>query len=166
MGCVSFESQKIPVAGEPREVLNEEIEVLDRTFRYCAATIGNPHCVIRCEEISKEQALHYGPAIEKEARFPNRTNVQFMKVLDRHSIHIEIWERGAGYTLASGSSSCASAAVARRMGWCEDKIEVRMAGGSMNIVVAKDYAITMSGPVAKICEGVMSEDMFSQGMMP
>lgn len=161
MGCVSFDSQKIPVAGELREVLNEEIEILDRTFTYCAATIGNPHCVIRSEEISKAQALRYGPAIEKDARFPNRTNVQFMKILDRHTIHIEIWERGAGYTLASGSSSCASAAVARRMGWCEDEIEVRVAGGSMNIDVGKDYAITMSGPVEKICEGTISEDMFS-----
>ena len=126
MGQVSFHSNAIPVIGAIREVLNEKIAVLDKNFKYCAATIGNPHCVILCEEVSKEQAIRYGPIIEREARFPNRTNVQFMRVLDHRNICIEIWERGAGYTLASGSSSCAAAAVAHRLGYCDKEICVHM----------------------------------------
>lgn len=164
MGRISFRSDDIPIAGNSREVLDEQITALDKNFRYCAATIGNPHCVILCEEVSKEQALRYGPIIEHEARFLNRTNVQFMKVLDRRNIYIEIWERGADYTLASGSSSCAAAAVAHRLGLCDKEIGVHMPGGVLKITVSQDYEIAMTGPVTKICEGIIPEDMFSQAI--
>jgi len=104
MGQLSFDSRKIPVAGPEREVLNETIEITGKSWIYCAATIGNPHCVVLVDDVSAELARQLGPLMETEPRFPNRTNVQFMKVLDRHNIQIEIWERGAGYTLASGTS--------------------------------------------------------------
>ena len=91
MGEVSFDSRRIPVAGPPREVLREELRVGGRTLTYCAATVGNPHCVILCDEVSEKEARELGPLIEVEPRFPNRTNVQFMKVLDRSNIRIEIW---------------------------------------------------------------------------
>ena len=81
--------------------------------------------------------------IENHSNFPNRINVQFMEVLDRGKIRIEIWERGAGYTLASGSSSCAAASVARRLGLCENKIVVQMPGGQIYITVNEDYSISM-----------------------
>lgn len=155
MGKVSFRSQDIPVVGPDRDVINEEISVLDKTFHYCAATVGNPHCVILDADVTKEIACKYGPLIETENRFPNRTNVQFMKVLDRDNILIEIWERGAGYTLASGSSSSASAAVARRLNLCDDDITVHMPGGKLKITIADDYAVTMTGPVTRIAEGVI-----------
>ncbi|HMD62204.1 MAG TPA: diaminopimelate epimerase, partial [Opitutaceae bacterium] len=116
MGQVSFDSRAIPVAGTAREVLGESIEAQGRRFTFCAATIGNPHCVIPVDDLSPGLARRYGPDIEVHPLFPNRTNVQFMRVLDRSSIQIEIWERGAGYTLASGSSSSAAAAVAHRLG--------------------------------------------------
>jgi diaminopimelate epimerase len=116
MGRVSFDSAKIPVSGAPREVLNEKITIQGRTFTFCAATIGNPHCVIPLPEISPELAKQYGPDLEVHPNFPRKTNVQFLKVRDRANIQIEIWERGAGYTLASGSSSSASAAVAHKLG--------------------------------------------------
>lgn len=116
MGNVSFNSTIIPVKGPPREVINEIIEIDGNNLKFCAATVGNPHCVVLSEKPSPEIARHYGPKIEVDALFPNRTNVQFIRVLDRSNIQIEIWERGAGYTLASGSSSTATAAVARRLG--------------------------------------------------
>jgi diaminopimelate decarboxylase/diaminopimelate epimerase len=165
MGTVSFDSRRIPVAGPPREVLNETLVIEGRTFRYCAATIGNPHCVVLCDEVSPgaelgADARRWGPLIEREARFPNRTNVQFMQVLDRANVRIEIWERGVGYTLASGSSSCAAAAVAYRLGLCDSQIAVHMPGGVIDISVSKDLAISMAGPVAKLCEGVLSAEVF------
>src|SRR3989304_2265919 len=107
MGRVSFWSDQIPVIGARREVINEQIRAGDRTFTFCAATIGNPHCVIPLPEISPELAKSYGPDLETHPNFPNRTNVQFLQVIDRANIRLEIWERGAGYTLASGSSSSA-----------------------------------------------------------
>jgi diaminopimelate epimerase len=160
MGRVSFLSTEIPVTGKKREVLREQMTVAGRTFEYCAATIGNPHCVVLCEEPRAEIACHYGPLIERDARFPNRTNVQFMKILDRGNIQIEIWERGAGYTLASGSSSTAAAAIAHKLGLCDADIVVHMPGGSLDITLAEGFAATMRGPVQRICMGVTDPQMF------
>jgi len=160
MGQVSFESTRIPVKGEPRQVLNETMTVAGEELRYCAATVGNPHCVVLRDKVSEDDARRLGPLIEKDPRFPNRTNVQFMKVLDRSHVQIEIWERGAGYTLASGSSSSAAAAVARRLGLCGEKITVRMPGGELDIRISEDFSVQMTGPVTKIAEGTLSPEMF------
>jgi diaminopimelate epimerase len=162
MGRVSFDSRQIPVEGPPREALNEAILVDGQQFVFCAATIGNPHCIILRDELSAEEAQKWGPKIEKDPRFPHRTNVQFMKIVDRENIQIEIWERGAGYTLASGSSSCAAAAVAHKLGLCDSQIAVHMPGGIIHITVSKDFLISMSGPVTKITDGTISDEMFSQ----
>jgi diaminopimelate epimerase len=160
MGKVSFDSTKIPVAGPPREVLNEIIIVAGKTLNYCSATIGNPHTVVICKDISEEMARRLGPLIESDERFPHRTNVQFMKVLSRESIQIEIWERGAGYTLASGSSSSAAAAVAYRLGLCGSHVKVKMPGGILDITIGMDYSAKMKGPVTRICEGILFEEAF------
>ena len=159
MGRVSFDSTEIPVAGPPREVLNEKMEIKGKEIEFSAATIGNPHCVILRDDVSEAEARTLGPAIELESRFPNRTNVQFMKVLDRSNIRLEIWERGAGYTLASGSSSSAAAAVARRLGLCDSNITVHMPGGNLGITISDDFSITMTGPVVKVAEGVISREI-------
>lgn len=160
MGKVCFDSTRIPVKGEPREVLNETMTVAGEELRFCAATVGNPHCVVLREKVTEEEARRLGPLIENDSRFPNRTNVQFMKVLDRSHIQIEIWERGAGYTLASGSSSSAAAAVAYRLGLCGGHITVHMPGGDIDIRISEDFSIQMTGPVTKIAEGTLSPEMF------
>jgi diaminopimelate epimerase len=160
MGHVSFQSEKIPVEGHPREVLGESITVADQTFTFCAVTIGNPHCVISLPEVTPELAKQYGSLLEVHPYFPNRTNVQFMKVLDRENIQIEIWERGAGYTLASGSSSSAAAAVAHKLGFCDSRIAVHMPGGKISIEISNDFAVTMMGAVTKVAEGLMSGEIF------
>lgn len=160
MGRVSFWSDEIPMTGARREVLREDLVVRDRTFNICAATIGNPHCVIPLPEISDELAKTFGPHIETHPSFPKRTNVQFLKVLDRKSIRIEIWERGAGYTLASGSSSSASAAIARKLGLVDANLTVHMPGGTLGIEIGDDYAIRMTGPVTKVAEGTIAKEMF------
>ena len=159
MGRVSFWSDEIPMTGARREVLHEPLVVGDKTFTVCAATIGNPHCVIPSEEISEEVARKYGSQIEVHSAFPRKTNVQFLRVLDRKNIRIEIWERGAGYTLASGSSSSASAAVARKLGLVDNAVTVHMPGGTLGIEIAEDYAIRMTGPVTKVSEGVVAAEM-------
>ena len=161
MGRVSFHSRDIPVTGPPREVLNETLSVRGRDFTFCAATVGNPHCVVTGEEISDTLARDAGPLIETDPLFPKRTNVQFLDVLDRNNIRIEIWERGAGYTLASGSSSSAAAAVARRLGLCDPDITVHMPGGQLQILIDDAYNIRMTGPVTRICEGEMDREAFS-----
>ena len=161
MGRVSFWSDVITVTGPRREVLQEPLTAGDRTFSVCCATIGNPHCVLPLPEISADLARKYGPLIETHAAFPRRTNVQFLKVLDRANIQIEIWERGAGYTLASGSSSSAAAAVAHRLGLCDAKVAVHMPGGVIAIEIGADFAIRMTGSVTRVGEGSLSAEIFS-----
>jgi len=152
MGQVSFHSDIIPVTveGEAREVLNEEIKIGDETYKYYAGTIGNPHCVVPLPEISEELARKLGPELENHPLFPNRTNVQLLQVLDRNRIRIEIWERGAGYTLASGSSSSAAGAVARKMGACDENITVEMPGGEIGLVIDDDFNVKMTGPATRV----------------
>jgi len=162
MGKVSFGSTIIPVTGVSREVLNESINIDEHELKFCAATVGNPHCVVLSEESSPDIARKYGPKIEINSCCPNRTNVQFMQVLDRSNIQIEIWERGAGYTLASGSSSTAAAAVARKLGLCDSNIAVHMPGGQIEIQFDNDFVATMTGSVTKICEGTIADEMFDK----
>jgi len=160
MGQVSFHSNIIPVTveGEAREVLNEEITVNGETYKYYAGTIGNPHCVVPLPEISEELARKLGPELENHPLFPNRTNVQLLQVLDRNRIRIEIWERGAGYTLASGSSSSAAGAVARKMGACDENITVEMPGGEIGLVIDDDFNVKMTGPATRVASMDMDLD--------
>lgn len=162
MGRVSFQSADIPAAGPPREVLREPLRVGGDVLTICAASIGNPHCVVLCDAVSSELAHRLGPLIERHPLFPRRTNVQFMQVLGPAAIRIEIWERGAGYTLASGSSSSASAAVAHRLGLCGPEVTVHMPGGTLDIRIAAGFAITMTGPVARVYDGEISSEMFER----
>jgi diaminopimelate epimerase len=160
MGSVSFDSRRIPVDGPAREVLSEPIEADGRLFTFSAATIGNPHCVIPVDDLSADLARRYGPAIEVHRLFPNRTNVQFLRVIDRSTIQIEIWERGAGYTLASGSSSSAAAAVAHRLGLVGRSVAVRMPGGAIGIEIGEGYSVTMTGSVTRVADGEMHPELF------
>lgn len=161
MGRVSFHSSRIPVTGPDREVINETLSIQDRDFTFCAATIGNPHCVIPLPQVSEALARRYGPDIEVAARFPRKTNVQFLQVLDRNNIRIEIWERGAGYTLASGSSSSAAAAVAHKLGLVDRNVTVHMPGGQIGIEIEPDFAIRMTGTVNKVAEGTLHAELFT-----
>ena len=159
MGQVSFHSDVIPVSveGEVREVLNEEINLNGKTYKYYAGTIGNPHCVVPLTDISEALAKQLGPELENHPLFPNRTNVQLLQILDRNRIRIEIWERGAGYTLASGSSSSAAGAVARKMGACDQEITVEMPGGEIGLVIDDNYNVKMTGPATRVA--TMNMDM-------
>ncbi len=158
MGQVRFASQDVPVSGPAREALREPIHILDRDFEFSAVTIGNPHCVLLVNEPSEALARKYGPVLERHPFFPQRINVQFARVLERQRIYLEIWERGAGYTLASGSSSCAVVAVARRLGLCDQDVVVEMPGGRLQIQIDDAYHLTLTGPVTRICDGVVAAE--------
>jgi len=164
MGAVSFASTKIPVVGDARDVLLEDIEIKEHRLTFSAATIGNPHCVVLVNNPTAELARELGPLLENHANFPNRTNVQFVKVLNRSAIQIEIWERGAGYTLASGSSSCAAASVAHKLGLCDQRVKVHMPGGEIDIEISADFFVTMQGSVTAICHGDISSECLQQTM--
>lgn len=159
MGHVSFDSVRIPVAGRQRDVIRETLVVAGETLTFTSASIGNPHCVIERPSTSTADVHRLGPLVENHANFPERTNVQFLTVHDRSNISIEIWERGAGYTLASGSSSSAAAAVAHRLGLVDQSVTVHMPGGTIAIEIGDNYEITMTGPVTRIADGLLDKEM-------
>jgi diaminopimelate epimerase len=159
MGQVTFDSARIPVAGPAREVIDETLSIAGETLTVTCASIGNPHCVVMRPNTTADEARRIGPMIETHAMFPERTNVQFLTVNDRGHIALQIWERGAGYTLASGSSSSAAAAVARRLGLVDRSVRVAMPGGVIAIEVNDDYSVTMTGGVTRVASGVMHSEM-------
>ncbi len=171
MGRVRFDSEVIPMTGPPREVLRETLRVLDSgdgaekfpmEFTINGANVGNPHCVVLVEEPTPALARRVGPLIERHPSFPNRTNVQFMSAVDPHAIRIEIWERGAGYTRASGTSSCAAAAVACRLGTCESPVTVHMPGGSLEIRIDSGFNVEMEGDVEAVARGTFSDEFMTR----
>ena len=159
MGTVTFVSDEIPVNGERREVVDETLTVGDKEFKVTCASVGNPHCVIPMPEISKELALELGPPVENHPLFPNKINVQLLKVIDRGNIQIEIWERGAGYTLASGSSSCAAASAAHKLGHVDSDLTVHSPGGQIEIEIKSDGHIFMTGAVTGVMSGQFKPDL-------
>ena len=158
MGQFSFDTKKIPVNTDKKHVINEELVIGNKKFKIVCVTVGNPHCVIFQPKVDKEFACKYGPLIENHEMFPNRTNVQFVEVMDSHNINIQIWERGAGYTLASGTSSIAASCASHVKGLVNEKVTVHMPGGKLQVDIAGDR-VFLTGPVEKIMEGVFAPDL-------
>jgi diaminopimelate epimerase len=163
MGRVSFRSEGIPVAGPPREVLRERIEVAGRALEFSAVGVGNPHCVIFTDAVGEAEVRALGPALEVHPLFPRRTNVQLVRVEDRATLRIGIWERGAGYTLASGTSACAAAAVAHRLGRCDRTVRVLAPGGALAVEIGPAWDVTLTGPVTRVAEGSFQPEAFADG---
>jgi diaminopimelate epimerase len=159
MGKVTFLSTKIPVKGIEREVVNEELQINGIKYKVTCLSVGNPHCVIPMNEVSEQKAKELGPKVENHDMFPNRINMQLLKVIDKANIEIRIWERGAGYTLASGSSSCAAAGAAHRLGLTDNKINVKMPGGSLFVEICENSEIYLTGEVEGVFEGRFHADL-------
>lgn len=158
MGDATFDAARIPVRGVSGEAVDLPLTLDDGTnLRVTAVSVGNPHCVVFVENPNETECRCLGPQIETHAAFPARTNVQFARAAARDVLDIRIWERGAGYTLASGSSSCAAAAAAVRNGHCDaGRITVRMPGGELAIEVRPDWSLRMEGPVEEVYTGLLS----------
>ena len=141
------------------ELIKQPIDAAGRTLSFTGVSVGNPHCVVfkqAGESWSREDLLKLGPALENHPLFPKRTNVQLAVPTGPKEIFILIWERGAGETQASGSSSCAAASAAVRLGLVKSPVTVKMPGGQLNIQVAPDFSLTMKGPVAEVARGALS----------
>lgn len=157
MGAATFQSEKIPVTGPPREVVNEYLDVDGQRLTITAVSIGNPHCVVFVPQLEEVDLARFGPLLERHQMFPNRTNVQFAEVKNRERVAILIWERGAGHTMASGSSACAVAAAAVRKNLTDRHLTIAMEGGELDVQVAADWSVRMSGPAVEVYTGTFSE---------
>ena len=159
MGRATFKPAALPCTLPAEELIQQPIEAAGRSLTFTGVSVGNPHCVVfrpANESWSREDLLALGPALEHHAIFPKRTNVQLAIPTGLKEIFILIWERGAGETQASGSSSCAAASAAVRLGLVTSPVTVKMPGGTLNIEVAQDFSLTMKGPVAEVARGTLS----------
>lgn len=127
-----------------------------------ALSLGNPHCVLLRERLDDAELRQLGPLIERHPAFPERTNVQLARVVDRGRVEALIWERGAGETLASGSSSCAVAAACYALGLVDSALTVAMPGGELSIRVAEDGHVWMRGPVETVAHIELSADLLTR----
>ena len=118
-----------------------------------AVSIGNPHLILAVDDVDAYPVAQLGTVLEHHALFPQRVNVNFVQVLDRHSVKLRVWERGAGETLACGSGACATAVAAFRRGWTGHHVRVQLPGGELNIDVNEDNTVYMTGSVAYVFAG-------------
>jgi len=159
MGRATFKPAALPCTLAAAELVQQPIEAAGRSPTFTGVSVGNPHCVLfkqAGESWSRDELLSLGPALENHSFFPNRTNVQLAVPTGPKEIFILIWERGAGETQASGSSSCAAASAAVRLGLVQSPVTVNMPGGTLNIQVDRDFSLTMKGPVAEVARGWLS----------
>jgi len=158
MGQLLYDSAAVGAIHTPKEMIDIPLEFGGKEYLATCVSIGNPHCVIPMKEVSKELVNEIGKYSETAAYFPNRINTQIVKVLDKHNIQIEIFERGAGYTLASGSSSCAAAGAVYKLGLVDADINVHMPGGVLKISIDKTFHAYMTGDVAGVGTMELSEE--------
>lgn len=161
MGYADFLAKSIPAVGLEEKIINEAVFFCDNFYNVTCVSMGNPNCVIMLEDVSRKKALQLGPYVETSKYFPNRTNVQFCKVIDRNQIQIEIYERGAGYTFASGTGACAAAAASHKLGLVDNSVTVQMQGGKLLVEFAEDDRIYMTGPVVYIGSITLAENFFT-----
>ena len=138
--------------GEP-----EVLQIDDEKLEFTPASVGNPHAVVRTEP-NRDALLRLGPLIESHERFPERTNVQLVRVDSAHELSVGVWERGAGETLSSGTSAVATAAVAVARGWCESPVTVHLAGGDLVVELDDDGNARLTGPAQEIFAGETSDE--------
>ena len=158
LGAPTWTAASLPFTGVPpsAEIRDFPLVTAGGKVLIQGLSVGNPHAVVLGLPVTADTARRLGPCIERHPFFPERVNVQFAEVLDRGKIRIEIWERGAGYTQASGTSSCAVAAVCRRLGLVDDEVTLLMPGGVLQVRFAGAH-ILLAGPVSYVYEGIWPE---------
>jgi diaminopimelate epimerase len=160
IGLPSFRAEDLPARfeGEPDRV---RLETPAGTIEAMLVSVGNPHCVVFNEPVTRERCIELGPHVERHPAFPERTNMQLFEVLDRGRLHVEIWERGAGYTLASGTSASAVAAAAMRAGLVHDHVSVEMPGGALSVRREADGHLVQSGPARRVYRAELELEDFA-----
>ena len=160
IGKANFISKEIPVSFAKEECFNEPLSIGGTEYHIHCVSVGNPHCVVLRDHLDEAEIRKNGTFIENHPMFPNRINVQFVKVISRDEVEALIWERGAGFTQASGSSSSAIAAVLVKKGLTNRNITVKMPGGTLKLEVDESWNIRLTGEVREIASGILSRELF------
>ena len=154
MGAPILEPERIPVKSEKERVMDAPVSVGGAEYRMTCVSMGNPHCVVPVEDVDGLEIEKIGPLFENHPMFPDRVNTEFIRVLDRNTVQMRVWERGAGETWACGTGACAVAVACALNGWTEEKVLVKLRGGDLEIFWDRDKnTVFMTGPAAVVFEG-------------
>ena len=159
MGQANFRAADVPVRLMGDEVVDAPLTVAGQEYRVTCVSMGNPHAVVFLPETEALSALpleKIGPDFENHPNFPERINTEFIKILNRRSLAMRVWERGSGETYACGTGACAAAAAAVKNGHCDPAapITVQLIGGDLTVTVLEGYRILMSGSATKVYDGI------------
>ena len=158
MGDPILEAKKIPVVSTEKPVKNLVLKAKDREFKFTCVSMGNPHAITIVEDTSKFDVKKYGEELEVNKAFPRRTNVEFVQIIDRNTIKMRVWERGAGETLACGTGACATAVACNLNGLTDRKVTIELLGGNLEIEWNKENNhVYMTGPATTVFEGELIE---------
>lgn len=156
MGCPSFLPSRMPMLYDGAEAVDFPLEVGSRTYRLTCVSMGNPHAVLYVDDVEKAPVETVGPFIEKNALFPEGVNVEFVRIIDRKTLEMRVWERGAGETLACGTGACAVLVASVKNGLCENSATVRLRGGDLSIRWDEESGkVFKTGGAAKVFQGVI-----------
>lgn len=155
MGAPILEAEEVPVISKNRQVVDEAIDVAGRTYKMTCVSMGNPHAVVFVDKMVDDETLQkVGPLFEHHERFPRRTNVEFVEIIDRAHVKMRVWERGTGETLACGTGACAVAVACVWNGLTETRVTVELLGGTLEIEWDRtNQLVYMTGPATTVFEG-------------
>ena len=156
MGKAELAPEKVPVRLEGEKVVNKPISIGGNVYRITCCSMGNPHCTVFVPSVDKLDLEDLGPKFEHDPMFPDRVNVEFVEVIDQHTLKARIWERGSGETMACGTGTCAAVVAATLNGYCEKGKDIRviLKGGELKIHYT-DERVLMTGKAEKVYDGVV-----------
>ncbi|AYN92667.1 MULTISPECIES: diaminopimelate epimerase [Pseudomonas] len=153
MGAPRLEPRQIPFEADA-EAISYPVQVEGRTVELAAVSMGNPHGVLRVDNVDTAPVHELGPKLEHHPRFPNRANIGFLQVIDEHRARLRVWERGAGETQACGTGACAAVVAGIRQGWLNSPVQIELPGGLLDIEWAgPGKPVLMTGPAVRVYEG-------------
>lgn len=154
MGAPILKSAQVPVLFDKEQVVDETITVQGKDYQMTCVSMGNPHCIVPVEDVDGFELEKIGPDFENHPCFPARVNAEFIKVLDRKTVQMRVWERGSGETWACGTGACAVAVACILNGWTEEKVLIHLRGGDLKIHWDREKnTVFMTGPAAVVFDG-------------
>ena len=154
MGAPELCAERIPVKSDKEQVINEPIRVGDTEYRMTCVSMGNPHAVVFMEDVDNLEIEKIGPLFENHVCFPNRTNTEFVRVIDRNTVQMRVWERGTGETLACGTGTCATVVACVLNGLTDNNVTVKVLGGEIQVYWDREENLVyMTGPATHVYEG-------------
>ncbi len=156
MGAPILEAKLVPVVSDNEQVLDEEIEVEGKTYKMTCVSMGNPHAIIFMDDVAGLEIEKVGPYFENHKRFPERTNTEFVRIIDRNTVEMRVWERGTGETLACGTGCCATTVSCILNGFTDNKVTVRVLGGEILCEWDREENLVyMTGPAVTVFDGTV-----------